>query len=172
MSEEYAQMVDGCRRRDARAQRALYDAMAPMVFSVCMRFAGCRDEAQDMLQDVFVKVFERISSLGNGISLVKWVYKTTVNTCVDHVRRRRRWVEIDELAEDIPAVDTDPYTMEAVVEAMQHLTPTLRMVFNLCDVEGYKLDEVAEQLGSNNRAVRVALCRARSEIKRLLSNNL
>ena len=63
MSNEYTRMVEGCRRRDAKAQRALYDAMAPMAMGVCMRYARDREQAMDILQDGFIKVYENISKL-------------------------------------------------------------------------------------------------------------
>ena len=163
-----AQMVEGCRRRDAKAQRALYDALAPMVGGVCARYTGSAAEAQDVVQDVFVKVYERIASLDDSNSLTSWVYSLAVNTSIDHLRRRRRWLTFDELEADIPAVDTDPYAMEEVLAAVQRLTPMLRTVFNLCDVEGYSFEEVAKRLGSNNQAVRVALSRARASLKEIL----
>ncbi len=165
---DYAQLVKGCRRRDAKAQRALYDEMAPMVTGVCMRFASDRDEAQDMVQDVFVKVFERIGSLKEGDNLGAWVYRIVMNTCLDRLRRRGRTVSMEESGIEVPAVETDPFTMEEVVKAVQQLPPLMRAVFNLCDVEGYTLDEAAQRLKSNNQAVRVALHRARGRLKELL----
>lgn len=165
---DYAQLVKGCRRRDAKAQRALYDEMAPMVTGVCMRFASDRDEAQDMVQDVFVKVFERIGSLKEGDNLGTWVYRIVMNTCLDRLRRRGRTVSMEESGIEVPAVETDPFTMEEVVKAVQQLPPLMRAVFNLCDVEGYTLDEAAQRLKSNNQAVRVALHRARGRLKELL----
>ena len=167
-----AQMVKGCRRRDAKAQRALYDAMAPMVTGVCVRYAKSHVEAQDIVQDVFVKVFERIATLGESESLKSWVYSLTVNTCIDHCRKRRKWLSFDDLGADVPAVDTDPYAMDDIVTAMQQLSPMLRTVFNLCDVEGYTLDEAAARLESNNLAIRVALCRARERMKEILTKEI
>ena len=164
-----AQMVRGCCRRDAKAQRALYDAMAPMVFGICRRFSRCRDDAQDLMQDVFVKVFENIGRLRDTESLQSWVYSTTVNTCVNQYRRRKESLLVEDLGYEVAAVDTDPYLMEEILSAVQRLTPALRTVFNLCDVEGFSLDEVATKLGSNNQAVRVALCRARKELKEQLT---
>lgn len=168
MDTDVVQIVDGCRRRDAKAQRALYDAMAPMVGGVCARYSRDHDESQDMVQDVFVKIFERIGTLKQTDNLRSWVYSTAVNTAIDHCRRRVRVLSMDVIDMDVPAVETDPYMMEAILAAMRRLTPMLRTVFNMCDIEGYTLDEAAERLGSNNQAVRTALCRARREIRKEL----
>ena len=133
-----------------------------------MRFASDRDEAQDMVQDVLVKVFERVGSLKEGDNLGAWVYRIVMNTCLDRLRRRGRTVSMEESGIEVPAVETDPFTMEEVVKAVQQLPPLMRAVFNLCDVEGYTLDEAAQHLKSNNQAVRVALHRARGRLKELL----
>ncbi len=169
MDKNHAQLVKGCRRRDAKAQRALYDEMAPMVNGMCMRYASDRDEANDMVQDVFVKVFEKVGSLKEDVNLTSWVYKIVINTCVDRCRRRKWTVLVDDGRLEMPSVEMDPFTMEEVLGAMRQLPPLMRTVFNLCDVEGYSLDEVAEQLKSNNQAVRVALHRARAKLKEALS---
>ena len=168
MSMDYAQIVKGCRRRDAKAQRALYDEMAPMAMGVCRRYARGRDEAQDMLQDGFVKVFERIRTLDDSTRLREWVYQLMVNTCIDHYRVNRRWLLLDESDIDAPHIDTDPFSGEEVIRAMQQLPPQQRAVFNLCDVEGYTLDEAAERLHSNNLSVRVTLSRARQTLRGIL----
>lgn len=168
MSMDYAQMVEGCRRRDAKAQRALYDEMAPMAMGVCMRYAKDREEARDLVQDGFVKVFEKVGKLKDSATLRTWVYKTMVHTCIDHCRLRKEVVPLGDI--DVKAVETDPYTMEEIVLAVQRLPKMQRTVFNLCDVEGMELDEAAKELKCNYLAVRVTLSRARSRLKELLRN--
>lgn len=170
MSMDYAQMVKGCRKRDAKAQRALYDAMAPMAMGVCIRYARDREEARDYMQDGFVKVFENVGKLKDCETLRTWVYKTMLNTCIDHCRIRKEVEPIDNY--DVRAVETDPYTMEEIVLAMQKLPKIHRTVFNLCDIEGYKLEEVAKELKSSYNSVKVALCRARKMMGELLEGKI
>ena len=169
MSMDYAQMVEGCRRRDPKAQRALYDAVSRMSMGICMRYAQGRDEAQDMMQDGFIKVFERIGSLNDADSLLGWVRNIMVNTCIDYHRRRRHWMPIDEVEEPMSNLDTDPFATEEIVAALQQLRPAQRTVFNLCEVEGYKQDEVAKRLKINTLLVRVTLCRAKDELRKILT---
>ena len=168
MSMDNAQIVEGCRRHDPKAQRALYDAVAEVSMGICMRYAEGRDNAQDMLQDGFVKVFERIGGLKDPDKLAAWVYGVMVHTCIDHQRTRRQWQPISEECE--PAeLDTDPFAAEEIVAALQQLTPMPRTVFNLCEVEGYTLDEVAKRLKTSNLAVRVALSRAKEQLRKILT---
>lgn len=169
MSMDNAQIVEGCRRHDPKAQRALYDAVVQMSMGICMRYADGRDEAQDMLQDGFVKVFERIGTLKDSEGVIAWVRNIMVNTCIDHHRRRRHWLPIDEENEPPSDYSFDPFAVEDIVKGLQQLTPMLRTVFNMCEVEGYTLDETAQKLKSSNVAVRVALSRAKKQLRNYLT---
>ncbi len=170
MSMSYAEMVEGCRRRNAKAQRALYDELAPMAMGVCYRYTVDRDEAHDMLQDGFVKVFERIGTLRDPQKLRSWTYNIMVNTCIQHYRRTRHTVlqEMDEMVDEVAS--EMPYTMEEIVEAMGTISPTQRMAFNLCCVEELSMAEAAHKMNCNEVAVRVALCKARKKMRNFLEN--
>lgn len=170
MSMSYAEMVEGCRRRNAKAQRALYDELAPMAMGVCYRYTVDCDEAHDMLQDGFVKVFERIGTLRDPQKLRSWTYNIMVNTCIQHYRRTRHTVlqEMDEMVDEVAA--EMPYTMEEIVEAMGTISPTQRMAFNLCCVEELSMAEAAHKMNCNEVAVRVALCKARKKMRNFLEN--
>ena len=163
-------MVEGCRRRNAKAQRALYDELAPMAMGVCYRYTVDRDEAHDMLQDGFVKVFERIGTLRDPQKLRSWTYNIMVNTCIQHYRRTRHTVlqEMDEMVDEVAS--EMPYTMEEIVEAMGTISPTQRMAFNLCCVEELSMAEAAHKMNCNEVAVRVALCKARKKMRNFLEN--
>ena len=168
MEMTMAQMVDGCKRRDGRAQRALYDATCRGALGVCMRYASSRAEAQDWMQDGYIKVFEKIGSLKNPDSLTAWVYTIMVNTCVQHCRRQKHEAVVDDLEPLGGSVDFDPCARQDLVAAMQQLSPRQRTVFNLFTVEGYSLNEVAEMLKCSNVSVRVMLNRSRNKMKEFL----
>lgn len=172
MSMDPEQIVRGCRRNDRRAQKALYDGMAPLAMGVCMRFASCRDEAQDLMQDGFVKVFERIRSLKEPQRLQSWVYSIMLNTCIDSHRRRQQFVSLDDNQELAPAIlDLDPYADEEIVAAMQRLTAFQRAAFNMAEVEGYTSEEIAQRLGSNVMSVRATVSKAKKTLREILTNN-
>lgn len=168
MSMSYAEMVDGCRRRNARAQRALYDELAPMAAGVCRRYSADRDEAKDMLQDGFVKVYERIGSLRDPQKLRSWVYNIMVNTCIQHYRKARHMVLMEMDDESAESETELPYSMEDIVRALGNLTPVQRMAFNLCCAEELSYEEVAKQMACSEGAVRVALCKAKKRMRELL----
>ena len=169
VSMDNAQMVEGCRRRDPKAQRELYDTVAQMSMGICMRYSKGRDEAQDMLQEGFIKVFERIGTLRDTEGLMAWVRNIMVNTCIDYHRTRRHWLPMDECIEPQSDLNTDPFAAEEIVSAIQQLAPMPRTVFNLCEVEGYTQDEVAERLKTSKISVKVALSRAKEQLRKILT---
>ena len=168
MSMSYAEMVDGCRRRNAKAQRALYDELAPMAAGICRRYSADREEAKDMLQDGFVKVYERIGSLRDPQKLRSWVYNIMVNTCIQHYRKARHTVLMEMDNETREETVELQYGMEDIVRALGTLTAVQRMAFNLCCAEEYSYEEAAEHMGCSEGAVRVALCKAKKRMREIL----
>ena len=168
MSMDYAQMVEGCRRRDPKAQRALYDAVSQMSMGICMRYAQGRDEAQDMMQDGFVRVFEHIGGLRDTATTAAWVRKVMLNVCLNHIKVDRRMLRGNVEVDDVADVNTDPYAMEEIVAAIQKLAPQQRVVFNMVEVEGFELKETAQRLHCSEVNVRALLCRAKKALREKL----
>lgn len=165
MTEGYAHIVAGCRRHDRRAQRMLYDTFAPMAMGVCMRYAHDRDEAQDLLQEGFVKVFENIGRLRDAERVGAWIYRLMVNVCLNYYRRHVRPRYIDEEGVDGVQQPLDPFGTEEVAEALRCLTPAQRVAFNLVEVEGYSFEEAAEKMRCTEVNVRALLCRAKGRLR-------
>ena len=171
MTVDYTSMVEGCRRHDRKAQKALYDALAPKALGVCMRYMQDRQEAQDRMQDGFVLVFENIGKLKDPARLEAWTRRVMVNVCLKYFRRKRL-VLVEETAESEGAVlPTDPFGAEEVVAALQQLPPQQRVVFNLLAVEGYEYGEVAKELRCSEVNVRALYSRARGRLRELLNVN-
>ncbi|MCR5444490.1 MAG: RNA polymerase sigma factor [Bacteroidales bacterium] len=169
MIADYAHILEGCRRHDRRAQRALYEAFAPMVMGVCMRYSTDRDAAQDLLQDSYVKVFESINQVRDPERLKTWVYKVAVNECLQRIRRQRPVVYADEVEIDGVQLPLDPFGAEEVVAALQRLAPAQRLAFNLVEVEGYTFEECAEQMRCSEVNVRALLSRAKACLREILT---
>ena len=172
MAEDYAHIIEGCRRHDRRAQRALYEVFAPMAMGVCMRYASDRDAAQDLLQDGFVRVFESIGQVRDPERLGAWVYRLMVNECLKHLRRRTEMeVTLEEPQEGIQ-LPLDPFGMEEIVLALQQLPAAQRMAFNLVEVEGYTYAAAAETMKSSEVNVRALLSRAKGRLREMLKNRV
>ena len=174
MSVDYTQMVEGCRHRDRRAQRALYDAFASMAMGVCMRFVPDREEARDLMQDGFIRVFERIGQVKDPQQVGGWIYKVMINVCIKHYRRQMRQVSLvltDEMVESGEwKVGSGERCVgnEEVVEALHLLSPQRRVVFNLIAVEEYDYNEAAKELHCSEVNVRALYSRAKKELREIL----
>ena len=152
MAADFTHIVEGCRRRDRVAQRQLYDAMAPMAMGVCMRYVRNREEAQDLMQEGFVHVFEHLSQLREVEKLPAWV---------------RKVMGVADRAEQ----PLDPFADEEVVLALQQIAPQQQVVFNLVAVEEYSYDEAAKLLHCSEVNVRALYSRARHQLRELLTSN-
>lgn len=168
MSGEYTQLVKRCRKHDERAMRALYEEMAPMAMGVCMRYSRSREEAQDLMQDGFVKVFEKLGSLKEPERVGAWVHQIMVNVCIDHFHSRKEMRYLDDVDVEPVTLPLDPFTMGEIVAAVQQLPPHQRAVFNLVEMEGYSCEEAARRLGQSASGVRATLSRAKATLRETL----
>ena len=109
MMSDIEQVVDACRRKDAKAQKRLYDEYAPIMLGICMRYTHSRDEAQDLLHDGFIKIFENIGKLQNPMAVETWMKKIMVRVSINYVTRNRHilYTDINQLPDDLWFEDPD-----------------------------------------------------------------
>ncbi len=167
------QMVAGCLRGDAIAQKALYQAYARKMMSICMRYASDRDRAQDILQDGFVKVFQKLEHFRGDGPLGGWIARTMVNTALDQIRRDKPFGHSLDLteAEHLHAVDEQALSRLQTGELMkliQALPTGYRTVFNLFAIEGYPHKEIGEMLGISENTSKSQFMKARAYLRKLL----
>jgi RNA polymerase sigma-70 factor (ECF subfamily) len=173
---------DPDRRR--RALGLLYDRHSRRVFNVAWRVLGDWDLAQDVTQEVFLHLADRISSFRGEAGLTSWIYRVTVNRAIDarrHEKRRPAWRMGDALLEDIvrrprgdtaeedPGRDLDQEVRERRVQAaLAQLSPTLRAIAVLRYVEGLTYEQLAEVMGCAPGTVKSRLSRAHAALQRAL----
>jgi RNA polymerase sigma factor (sigma-70 family) len=156
-------------RQERWAQQLLYEQYYGKMMGVCLRYAGSRDEALDLLHEGFIKVFQNIAKYHAGTSLPAWIRTIVVNTCIDYYRRmaRRRTEDIHEaqmMGSDSPDVLSN-LTEQEILAAVQELSPAYRAVFNLFVVEGYSHKEIADALQINESTSRSNLVKARIKLQ-------
>jgi RNA polymerase sigma-70 factor (ECF subfamily) len=144
-------IIAGCLENDAAAQRELYNQYSPKMLSICYRFSPSREDAEDMLQEAFIKVFTHIHTFQNKGSFEGWIRRIIVHTCINFLKRNRKFNENIELSEaDIVHVkeETLPSMMQAkqVVECIRLLPVGYRTVLILYAIEGYSHREIGEML--------------------------
>ncbi|WP_026308931.1 RNA polymerase sigma factor [Spirosoma spitsbergense] len=154
MQDEYA-LVEGCRRQDRVVQRLLYERYAGKLFVVCKRYVKDADEAEDALQDAFIKIFRHIDTFRFECPLEAWLKRIVINTALKFLRKQKPWetmsndsMDVQEIASVLPQADESlpALNYQYLLKLVQELPPGCRMVFNLYAIEGYNHPEIAKML--------------------------
>lgn len=160
------QLVEGCLIPDASAQKQLYERFNRKMFAVCLRYSSSREDGEDLLQEGFVKVFNKLSSYKGEGSLEGWIRKVIVNTALDHFRQQKIILTGIEMAEDQISDESTLGKMEAqeLLKIIQQLPKGFRTVFNLYAIEGYNHREIGELLGISENTSKSQYSRARAQL--------
>jgi RNA polymerase sigma factor (sigma-70 family) len=177
---EEMQLVEGCKRESRIAQKELFSKLYGRLLTICMRYSDDRDEAEDILQNGFIKVFKSIDNYKGDGSFEGWVKRIIVNTAIDNYRRKkirpvvtdteltdRMGDQLEDELEDESVYEKIP--ISAVMEAVQKLSPAYKTVFNLYVLEGYNHNEISETLGISVGTSKSNLSKARFNLKKILT---
>lgn len=160
---------------DERSFQEIYDAIAGKMYSLCLRYAGNADDANDWFQEGFVKLYRHLPSFRADGSFEGWARRIFVSTCLDGIKKRSRLMPfLPEDAEDPPSVDLSGYGKLSNGDLMgiiRQLPPGYRTVVNLSLVEGYSHKEIGEILNISEEGSRSQLHRARAMLQKLLADN-
>ena len=163
-------IIQNCKRGDRKAQKALFDVLAPKMSAVCLRYAGDPDVAKDLLQEGFITLFTKLDTYGGEGSFEGWARKIFVNTALMYLRKHDALRESDDISEarGLGATDETPVQKMGYKELLRlvgELPAGFRTVFNLYVVEGYSHKEIAAMLGISEATSRSQLLRARALLK-------
>jgi RNA polymerase sigma factor (sigma-70 family) len=171
-SEETA-LIEGCLKEERWAQKKLYESFYPIMMGVCMRYANNREDARDLLNEGFVKVFKHLGRYQVGTSLEAWIRRIVINTCIDFYRKAiRQRTEDMELARNEAYAQEDPISKcsaDDILKAVQDLPTSYRTVFNLYAIEGYSHKEIGDLLGITESTSRSNLVKARGKLQDMLA---
>lgn len=159
-------VVRGCQENNPEAQRELYDMFKTKMFGTCLRYAGNYDDAQDIMQEGFIKVFEKIHQFGFKGAFEGWIRRVMVNTALEKYRLHYKHVSVDEIAVQ-PEFDEDKeiagnIDVNELIRIIQELTPRYRVVFNLYAIEGFSHKEISDMLKISEGTSKSNLSRARA----------
>ncbi len=175
--EELKEIVDGCIRGKRKFQKRLFEMFYGKMMAICYRYAKDSDEAQDMVQNGFIKVFNKLDVYNFDGSLEGWIRRIMVNTAIDQIRKNKRdpfLIEDDEriqnIEEDVPfSGDEDEFysklKAETAIKAISGLSPAYRMVFNMYVIEGYTHKEIAEYLEISEGTSKSNLAKAKQKLR-------
>jgi RNA polymerase sigma-70 factor (ECF subfamily) len=170
---EEAELLRGCISGNRQAQNAFFAKYAPVLFPVCLRYAGNRQEAEDILLEGFHKIFRYIGKYKGTGSLQGWMRKVMVNKAIEIIAQKTKILTIVSLknAVQVPVLTgeiEDNVTVKELVSLIQKLPPSYRAVFNLYVFEGYKHREIAEMLNISVGTSKSNLSDARRILKEAL----
>ncbi|MGZ3873654.1 MAG: RNA polymerase sigma factor [Mucilaginibacter sp.] len=168
------ELIKRCKANERKAQELLYKQFASKMMGVCLRYATDRMEAEDMLQNGFIKVFQKIEDYRGDGSFEGWIRRIMVHSSIEHYRKYHKMVQLVDLddAEEytsVSALATSKLAAADLMALIQRLAPGYRIVFNLYAIEGYSHREIAEITGITEGASKSQLSRARSVLKEQLT---
>jgi len=162
------------KENDSNAQRVFYEQLAPKMYGICLRFAFASEDADDILQDGFIRVFKHIKDFRGEGSLEGWVRRTIVNTAINYYKKKIKQgvsVNLDfvqgKIKEDSKVVEK--MSADELLELISELPPGYRTVFNLNVIEGYTHKEIGKLLEISENTSKSQLSRARVSLQNKLA---
>mgnify|MGYP001270327875 CR=1 FL=1 len=167
------ELIEGCKRQERAAQKRMYDSFAGKMYALCLRYTKNRTDAEDVLQDAFVKIFTHIDAFRGDSPLEFWVRSVVVNTALKHLKKQKAWVEMEDSThyEQLRSANEPvlaDFQYEQLMGFVQGLPVGCQTVFNLYAIEGYQHSEIAEMLGVSEGTSKSQYARARSLLQQKL----
>ncbi len=170
-----AVLLEGCRQKNRLAQKHLYQRFYPRVMGIAMRYTGHRQEATDVLNQAFLKVFNKIEAYSEN-SLSGWIAKIVTNTAIDYVRKHIRYKQRMDFDSDkevaLEESSLENLYVEDLLKEVQQLPANTRVVFSMFAIDGYKHREIAEILNININTSKWHLAEAKKILKKRLSGEM
>ena len=166
-----SETVKQCQEGDAGAMEKVYIAYKSSIFKLTYRFTGDSSLAEDLLQDIFIKIFTSIKKLRSPDAFNSWLYRIAVNTCMSFARKKKRIKEVPLLKEIEDAdfiEDGENHVRQQIVQAMDILPPKQKIVFQLHDVQGFTSAEIARIMRSSEGTAKSQLFKARMKIRNFI----
>lgn len=165
-------LIEGCKSKNRESQRMLYKHYYGYAMSICVRYAQDQEEAREILNDGFMKVFAKIDMYDPKKSFKGWLRRILINTAIDHFRANKKHyyhADITEGHDQMDSVDVvDNMSHNDILELVQKLSPMYRTVFSLYAIDGYNHEEIAKQLGISVGTSKSNLSKARANLRKML----
>lgn len=169
------EIIEGCINCDRAAQKALFDLCHQKLNNVCLRYSNSAHDAQDLMQDTFIKVYQKIGSFKGKSSLTSWICSIAVNTAMSNFRKLKKFRLVDLDSVQLEQIEDEEYgdlpepNVDKAIEALRKLPEGYRMVLNLYAVEKYSHQQIADELGISVGTSKSQLARARKKIREMVN---
>jgi RNA polymerase sigma-70 factor (ECF subfamily) len=178
-------IIKGCLNNDRKSQKLLFDSYAGILMSTSYRYMGNRDEADEVLQEGFIKIFNKLATYDYSFDIGAWMRRIIINLAIDKLRKRKKdrktivsgednifkTQDHDEIS-DFDKHDNQQISVELAMSAISKLSPAYRMVFNLYTIENYTHAEIAEELGISEGTSKSNYFKAKAKLRKLLKNKI
>lgn len=173
--KEVRQLINGCLNQELESQQKLYKRFYGFAMSICLRYAGNRYDAADIINDGFLKIFINLHKYDHSKPFQAWLGKIMMNTSIDHYRAKLKYMHTQDLTmiEDIgqEATINQSLNYDDLVRMVQQLPPSYRAVFNLFAIDGYSHEEISTFLGISVGASKSNLFKARQKLQAAVKRN-
>ena len=162
------QLIETCLKDNPKAQKMLYDTYSSVLFGICLRYSKNEEEAQDILQDSFIKIFTKLDTYQFTGSFEGWLKRIVTNTSIEYYRKKITMEHLEEIGfNPYLAIDSDRgLEVEELLKMIQELPEGYRMVFNMYAIDGYTHGEIATKLNISEGTSKSQLSRARAYLQR------
>jgi RNA polymerase sigma-70 factor (ECF subfamily) len=177
-SEVHKDVIEKCRKGNARAQYELYNLYARAMYNICLRMMRSREAAEDMLQEAFTDAFGKLETFRFDSGFGSWLKRIVINNCINEINRRKTDLEFFDdmhLFEQEDETNDREYenqmTVQNIKKAMEFLPEGSRIIFSLYLLEGYDHVEISEILNISESNSKSQYMRAKRRIKEILTQN-
>lgn len=165
-------LIENCLKGDKKQQKALYDLYSPKLYAVCLKYTKCQMDAEDVLQDGFVKLFSNLHKFKGEGSFEGWIRRIFVNTAIEHLRRKKP-VSVGCEFVDNSLPDRQPSALDMLykkdlIKSTKTLSNGYQTVFNLYAVEGFTHQEIAKKLGITESTSKSQFSRAKALLRTMV----
>lgn len=172
--QENIDIINGCKKGDREAQEKLYKNYYRAMISVCLRYTKNEEDAVEVLNNGFLKVFKNIQRYESSIStLYTWIRTIVINSCLDFIKQKQKLGKVNELSADTDVhIAPEVFSKIKITELLDHvrrLAPATQAVFNLYLIEGYSHKEIAQLLNIREGTSKWHLSEARKNLKQLIN---
>lgn len=174
----HEQLVKKCLEKDSLAQKQLFDSFSRKMMGVCLRYTKDAEEAQDVLQIGFVKVFEKLHLFNSEGSLEGWIRKVVINCALDQIRKNKKFennIDLDTVDYQLPSENENvlgQLSVNDLLKIIQAMPTGFRTVFNMYAIEGYSHQEIADQLNISINTSKSQYSRARVYLQKIIEKKI
>ena len=172
-TDDITKLLEACKRHDAKAQMMVYQRYAKAMYQVAVRITGNADDAEDVMQEAFIKAFDKLHTYKATASFGAWLKRIVVNEALTWLRKRKNTTCLEAVNSPIEAepeieISENNVKIEALLNAINQLKDNYRVVINLHFIEGYDYDEMMQILELSYANVRTLVSRAKQKLKQIL----